>query len=626
MHGNAPIGILRRLHFRIAAFVIATILIIFGTFLAYQLYAYKHKLIRLELEASTALCQTLTSSLEIAMLNSDMQAIQLSLDAVSGTANILRVFLLDTLGQTKASTDRSISAVRFRKSDEGCRDCHMGTEKHLLGTILAQGDEQVLRVVTPIANKPQCHVCHGDQALYNGVLVMDRSLKPVKAEILASLRLAVVVAGVSVLLMMWLFRWFIRKHVINRVVYLESLARRVAANELVVDIQLGGNDELASLAHSVSNMRAALKASIDQIGNHRNYLRNLIENMIDGILIIDDTGRVASANRSVSDILGADPLLFRSGVPLDFSVPPLDRLTRIDAMIATAREAEEPVKEVLTLRAQGQEDKHMEIHAGKLVLPPWLRPEVIVVIRDVTTRITAENQVYQSERLATVGRLAAGIAHEINNPMASILTCAEGLLRIQGAGDEGRREYLHVIKNSAQRCRMITQKLLDYSAASAPTMEPVDMDQVLQESVSLLQFEAGKKKLELVVSESGRIPLIHGSKDSLVQVLVNLILNSIQAVDPGGKIQVTAEANDSSVVVSVTDDGPGISVTSLPRIFEPFYTTKPVGMGTGLGLSVSQGIVKHHGGIIEVVESRSGRTCFRVSLPIPGMEVAGQNE
>lgn len=617
------ISIFRRLHFRIAAFVIATILVIFGIFLAYQLYSYKHKLTRLELEASTALCQTLTSSLEIAMLNSDMSAIQHSLDAVSGTANIIRVFLLDTLGQTKATTDRRIQSSRFQKGDEGCRNCHLGTDKHLLGTIINQDNEQILRVVTPIVNKPQCHSCHGNQSHYNGVLVMDRSLKPVKAEIFASLRLAIVAAAVAGLLMMWLFRWYIRKHVIDRVVYLESLARRVASSELDVNIRLGGDDELASLAQSVSNMRTALKSSIDQIGNHHNYLRNLIENLIDGILIIDDKGCVAYANKSVADILGLDHRLFRGGAPLDFVAPPLSRIAPVGAMITSAQAAAEPVKEVLVLRDDACLDRHVEIHAAQLVLPPWLRPEVIVVFRDVTTRIEAEIQAYQSERLATVGRLAAGIAHEINNPMASILTCAEGLLRVQGSGDEGRREYLQVIKNSAQRCRMITQKLLDYSAASAPTMEPVQIEQVLQESVSLLKFEAGKKKLELAVRESGPIPMIHGSKDSLVQVFVNLILNSVQAVDVGGRIEVSVAADSRYVFISVVDDGPGISPANLRRVFEPFFTTKPVGMGTGLGLSVSKGIVEHHGGTIAVVESRRGRTCFRVALPIPGAASAG---
>ncbi len=625
MNLHPPIGIPHGLHFKIAAFVTTTILVIFGLYLIYQSYWYRHELTRLETESSEALCQTLTSSLEIAMLNQDRQAIQHSFETVSGHAHIVRVFLLDTSGTVKAASDQAMIGTQFQQDHAGCRDCHDGRAINVLGTVITVQGDQVLRVVAPIDNKRECHRCHDSQKVHNGLLVMDRSLKPARAKILANLRLSAAVVGIAVLILMLLLRWYIKRQVINRVVTLESLARRVAANELTVDIELSGKDELASLAHSVSNMKTALKTSIDQIAGHRNYLANLIENLIDGILIIDD-GVVAFANKSVGEILGVAPSFLEQGTRLDFSRAPLDRLAQIEAMIAAAQETDVAVKGVLKLRCPGQEDKHLEIHVGRLVLPPWLRPEVIIVIRDVTTRIAAENQVYQSERLATVGRLAAGIAHEINNPMASILTCTEGLLRDRAAWDEGRREYLQVIKSSAQRCRMITQKLLDYSAASAPAMEPVDIGQVLQESVSLLQFEAGKKQIKLLVSPAGQIPLIAGSKDSLVQVFVNLILNSIQAVDMGGTIQMAAEAKADSVSVTVTDNGPGINAGNLARIFEPFFTTKPVGMGTGLGLSVSQGIVERHGGTIKVVESYQGRTCFRVSFPIPPVEVPSQHE
>jgi PAS domain S-box-containing protein len=581
----------------------------------YQFYWYRHQLNHREMESSEALCQTLTSSLEIAMLNKDREAIQHSFQAVTGHAHILRVFLLDTSGTVKAASDRGMVGAQFRKGDEGCRNCHVDQTSDALGTIVTTKGDQVLRVVAPIDNKPLCHSCHGSLARYNGLLVMDRSLEPARSEILSNLRLAGIVAGIAVLLMMLVFRWYIKKQVINRVVYLESLARRVASNELTVDIEVGGRDEIASLARSVANMKTALKTSIDQIANHRNYLANLLENLVDGILILDD-GVVVFVNRAMSGILGVDSSVLQIGKRLAFERDPLDRVAQIDSMIASLQDTGQSVKEAMTLRDSGQEEKHLEVHVGQLVLPPRHKPEVIIVIRDITTRVTAENQVYQSERLATVGRLAAGIAHEINNPMASILTCTEGLLRDQGSWDEGRREYLQVIKNSAQRCRMITQKLLDYSAASAPTMDPVDLGDVLQESVSLLQFEAGKRHVALTVEKAVKLPVIAGAKDSLVQVFVNLILNSIQAAEKGGQIQVVATENNSAVDVFVIDDGPGIAAANLPRIFDPFFTTKPVGMGTGLGLSVSQGIVKHHGGTIDVVESQKGRTSIRVSLPI----------
>jgi two-component system NtrC family sensor kinase len=224
--------------------------------------------------------------------------------------------------------------------------------------------------------------------------------------------------------------------------------------------------------------------------------------------------------------------------------------------------------------------------------------------------------VYQSDKLATVGRLAAGVAHEINNPMASILTCAEGLLKMQSGIDHSTNEYLAIIRNSARRCKLITQKLLDYSAASDLRRETLDLHQILKEALTLLHFEASKKHIEIRISETVHFPPLQGSKDALVQVFVNLVLNGIQAVEEGGKIEICPSIEDDLLTVTINDNGSGISPENRSKVFEPFFTTKPIGSGTGLGLSVSQGIIRRHSGHIEIVESRPGRTSIKVSLPV----------
>jgi signal transduction histidine kinase len=227
-----------------------------------------------------------------------------------------------------------------------------------------------------------------------------------------------------------------------------------------------------------------------------------------------------------------------------------------------------------------------------------------------------EGQIYQAEKLSTIGRLAAGIAHEINNPMASILTCAEGLLKQESMADNEKLEYLNIIKNSARRCKVITQKLLDFSAASTMKKEVIRLGEILKEAISLLQFEATSKKVRINIAETGVLPEIVGCKDSLVQVFVNLILNAIQAVDSGGDVSVKMDVEPDMARVMVEDNGPGISDENLTRVFDPFFTTKPVGLGTGLGLSVSQGIVKNHGGEIKILQNRNGLTSISVSLPL----------
>jgi signal transduction histidine kinase/HAMP domain-containing protein len=620
MSAPQKIRITYRLHFKIALFVILTIIVIFGLFSAYQIFAYRQKLTNMEIESSEELGMTLTSSLEIAMLNSDLPSIQYSLEEISRNENIVRVFLVNEKSVVKASSQEGMTGSRLSTKDAGCRNCHDVDTDCPTSTVVSLGAEEVLRVVTPIENKPQCHSCHGDQTRLNGVLVLDRSLYPVRAEIVSNLKLAGGIAAVSILVMMLMFRWYIKRQVINRVVYLESLARRVVDNELDLDIELGGRDELASLASSFNNMKKTLKSSMQRIDNHRNYLTHMLDSLVDGILIIDDIGRAAFINKSFYEILNMNQSALRIGDTVDFQKKPLDRFMPIGRLITSAKERETTVKEVIRLQISEELQKHLEIHIGELVLPPWLKPEIIVVIRDITVRVMFENQIYQAEKLATIGRLAAGIAHEINNPMASILTCAEGLLKSEKDADNGKHKYLDIIRNSARRCKIITQKLLDYSAASTMKKDIISLGKVLQEAVSLLQFEASGKQVRINTVKPAGMPIVRGCKDSLVQVFVNLILNGIQAVDPDGKVQIRVKMKSDWVDVMIEDNGPGIKEENLTRVFDPFFTTKAVGVGTGLGLSVSQGIVKQHGGKIEIVRSVKGSTTILVSLPIAKVE------
>ena len=615
MESLPKVKITQRLHFKIALFVIITIIIIFGLFSVYQIFSFRQKMTAMEIESSEELGRTLTSSLEIAMLNSDLQSVQYSFNEISGGDDIIRVFLMNMEGVVKASSQQEMIGQRLTVEDDGCRNCHIEDRLPPAALDISLANDEILRVVTPVRNKPACHSCHGSEARLNGLLILDRSLQPVKSEIIANLKLAGGIALASVMVMMFLFRWYIKRQILNRVVYLETLARKVVGDQLEVNIELKGQDELTSLARSFNNMKNGLKLSMREIENHRSYLANLLENLIDGILIIDDAGRAAFINRPFNGILELGEYSLKAGDRADFEKEPLDRFSPIGRLIASVEQSSAAAKEAVKIRTLRGTDKHLEIHVGKLTLPPRLKPEIIVVARDITARVMIENQVYQAEKLSTIGRLAAGIAHEINNPMASILTCAEGLLK-SDAGFADGGEYLNIIRDSARRCKIITQKLLDYSALSTMKKDDVDLGEVLREAVSLLQFEAGNRKIEISMSVPAEMPSIAGSRDSLIQVFVNLILNGIQSVGSDGIVNIGVEFDGDFVNIAVEDNGPGISEENLTRVFDPFFTTKPVGIGTGLGLSVSQGIIKQHGGRIEVIRRAEALTSFMVSLPL----------
>ncbi len=231
----------------------------------------------------------------------------------------------------------------------------------------------------------------------------------------------------------------------------------------------------------------------------------------------------------------------------------------------------------------------------------------------------------QSHKLSAIGRLTAGVAHELNNPINNITLTAEMLKEdYRALTDEERLDMVNDLVEQAGRARQIVRNLLDFARESEITTERLDLAEVLRRSTSLAANQVRVSGAKITLDVAAGLPAIHGDKQSLSQVFVNLLLNALDAVGKGGRVRIAAESGPDQgwVQVTVTDNGHGIPAHILPNIFDPFFTTKPRGKGTGLGLSVSLGIVRQHGGDIRV-ESKPGiGTTFTVLLPaamVPGL-------
>ncbi|HEX8147975.1 MAG TPA: ATP-binding protein [Pyrinomonadaceae bacterium] len=251
---------------------------------------------------------------------------------------------------------------------------------------------------------------------------------------------------------------------------------------------------------------------------------------------------------------------------------------------------------------------------------------VITVGEDITARVQANRAVARTERLAAVGRLAAGVVHEINNPLATIAACAEALeARVsegvygEGPDVEDLREYLQLIRGEAFRCKQITNGLLDFSRARAVEPAPVNLSEVVESAARLLAHQKRGASIRIEVELSESLPLVSGDMGQLQQAVIILAENAIDAMPGGGTLTMRtsreADEGGESVRIEVSDTGQGIPEEIRERIFDPFFTTKEVGRGTGLGLAVCYGIVTEHGGRIGV-ESAVGRgSTFRIVLP-----------
>jgi two-component system NtrC family sensor kinase len=234
-------------------------------------------------------------------------------------------------------------------------------------------------------------------------------------------------------------------------------------------------------------------------------------------------------------------------------------------------------------------------------------------------------QVGRSEQLASVGRLAAGVAHEINNPLTGVLAFAD-LLREKENMDEQDRQDLELIIRETKRAREIVRGLLDFARETPSMKTRLNVNDVIRQTLKLLGKREAFQSIIIVEDLADELPPIDGDRNQLEQVFVNLSLNACEAMSNGGTLLMSTTCEDGSVVVKVTDTGCGIKAEHVDQIFEPFFTTKPVGKGTGLGLSVSYGIVHQHGGTLEVESEEGEGTTFTVRLPCEERGREGEGE
>jgi two-component system, NtrC family, sensor kinase len=243
---------------------------------------------------------------------------------------------------------------------------------------------------------------------------------------------------------------------------------------------------------------------------------------------------------------------------------------------------------------------------------------VITVGEDVTEWREAQERFSQAEKLAAIGTLAAGVMHEINNPLATIAACAESLELSLPDPAPALHEGLRLIQSEVQRCKGITDSLLDFSRPKATDKSLVDVNAAIERTLFVLKHHTRFKKLTVEVDLDRSLgPVVLASEEQLVQVFMALLLNAMDAMREQGTIALRTRWGDDaqSVVAEVVDHGEGIRRADLPKIFEPFYTTKAPGRGTGLGLSICYAIVAEHGGRIEVDSTPGEGSVFRIVLP-----------
>jgi two-component system, NtrC family, sensor kinase len=366
-----------------------------------------------------------------------------------------------------------------------------------------------------------------------------------------------------------------------------------------------------------------LKTSNQELEKKRKEIQALLDGITDLMVVLSEDLKIQRVNHVFQQWFpGVDPIgrycheVFRGNS---------DRCEDCPAL--RALDLDEIVKDHSFHKVDDQ-FRHFEIIASPLKTSPTGERSVLLLKRDVTLEKEFQAKFYQAEKMATIGALAAGVAHEINNPLTAISGFAEGLQRkvnrIERLVDleiaEDFREYTETIIKECLRCRDIVQTLLTFSRPVASSLNPVNLNRCVNDTLFILKHHFKEHhKISVKTDLKPDLPDIMGDESQLKQVIINLFTNALDATGEGDEIRIiTRDGQDGSVELLVEDTGCGIPASLLNKLFEPFFTTKPVGKGIGIGLSTCYSIVNNHHGEITVDSVEGKGSSFKVSLP--GME------
>jgi len=344
------------------------------------------------------------------------------------------------------------------------------------------------------------------------------------------------------------------------------------------------------------------------------FRQKLLESFPDLILVVDLEERYTFASSRIRDLLGYRPeeLVGRKIEDLQDHSPEFLSLYRD---VASGKQLF-AASEYGALHRDGNW-RTMRASASQFFDSENKLSGVIISVRDITVEKKLEQQIIQSERLAAMGQMIGGFAHELNNPLTTIVGVSD-LLR-EGENSESRIKQLNMLHQQARRATEIVQNLMYFSRPPAPGKTPVNLSELVTRTLHLHAYSLRKSNITVDFLPEESLPQITGDPHQLMQVFLNLMLNAEQAIREArdkGTLRIRLRKTDGHIQVVFEDDGPGIAPEILPNIFDPFYTTRRPGRGTGLGLSICKAVLKEHSGNIEATSAPGGGAVFTVSLPI----------
>jgi PAS domain S-box-containing protein len=593
---------------------------------AAYIYSTHHFKTLLDLERTNALAQgeLIRTALEHQMLSNDRTLLEQMIERFGKQARVEQLVLLDRSGVARYSSKPLERPDDFRPGSPTCQACHRDPpERRGSSRVIEASGGTILRTVVPIHNRQECYGCHNAQQRINGILILDYDAGELRAGMTKDLRLMVAGTGLLTFIIVAAIVIAIRILVMRRLQKLETSARLVSAGDLNRRVPADGSDTLAWLGREFNAMADSMSGLVGEVRTHRERLERVINSIDDGIVVLDPERKIIAANdaflararTSREEVLGCCCYQMNPGPCHLADCPTLECLQSGQNQ---ARICE---------RSNGTGTiAWEEIHTSPILDSSGNVTQVVEVWRDISERRAAEAKLADSHRLASLGILASGFSHELNTPLATVLTCVEGILREIPVGEDGKmkgqriRENASIAREQLLRCRGITQHFLSLSRGQAHEETIVNLQNAISAAFRLVEPTARDRCVQIEVRPPSETVLVRAGDTGIQDLLINLLLNAVQASTPGSKVVLSAERTDM-VHISVTDSGCGIAPEFRQKIFEPFFSMREG--GTGLGLFLSLSAVRKWGGDISVESIPGKGSTFEVVLPVIEFQARG---
>jgi len=358
----------------------------------------------------------------------------------------------------------------------------------------------------------------------------------------------------------------------------------------------------------------------------RQILPQIVDSLVDAVVVVNRSLQVVAANRRYLEAFGSGRAQL-VGVPCTVCLACPEHAANGGGEpcgTCDAIELKQPQRRLRSMRDASGGQRRWEGTFTPVTDRAGEVSHVVEVWRDISDRTQLEAQLSHNERLASLGILAAGVGHEINNPLASMLAGIESLERslkrakLDPAQSAEAAEVLAVLERETIRCRETTDKLMLLAQPHSVAPAWVDLNCAVRDTLALLRHQLNKQRVRAETALEETLPPLWGKETAVRSVCMNLLMNALQAMPEGGTLLVRTERAGAGLALHVLDDGPGVPLELEDRIWDPFFTTKPIGQGTGLGLSITQRIVHRHGGSIRLERRAAGGAHFVVELPLEG--------